>query len=122
MKIIFTLVALTAALGMHCGASLAAGTPPNPLDSRASIPALEYRSPFADYRRFGDAAPIPWKHANDEVGRIGGWRVYAKEASEPPQGLASPNATPAPVAADKSPVVPPPKTESGGHSGHDQHK
>ena len=121
----FTVMFVAVAVA-HCGYSGAAfaanGAPANPLDPRAGIPALTYRSPFTDYRRFGDEAFIPWKHSNDEVGRIGGWRVYAKEASEPPQGSASPNATQAPAAADKSPEVTPPKTESSGHSGHSQPK
>lgn len=123
MKFIVAFVAVVAAFGTHSGASLAAEvSAPNPLNSGASIPALNYRSPFSDYRRFGDEALIPWKHANDEVGRIGGWRVYAKEASEPPQGSASPNATQAPAAADKSPAVPPPKTESSAPIDHGRHK
>ena len=123
MKIIVSLLAVTAALGGHCEAAFGADTSPaNALDPRAAIPALTYRSAFADYRRLGDEALIPWKHANDEVGRIGGWRVYAKEASEPAQGSASPNATPKPAAVDKSPAAPPPKTESSAPSGHGQHK
>ncbi len=44
-------------------------------------PSIQYQSPFNDYRPLGEDKRIPWKAANDEVGKIGGWRVYAREAS-----------------------------------------
>ena len=34
------------------------------------------------YRRLGDETH-PWREANDTVNRIGGWRVYAREAQQP---------------------------------------
>ncbi len=37
-------------------------------------------SAFSTYRPFADAPPTDWRGANDQVGRIGGWRAYAKEA------------------------------------------
>ena len=55
---------------------------PDPADPSARVPAAEYRSPFADYRPLGDEAVGNWRAANDEVGRIGGWRAYAREAQE----------------------------------------
>ncbi len=48
-----------------------------------AAPALQYRSALADYRKFDDQAVAPWTEVNDTVGKIGGWRVYAKEAREP---------------------------------------
>jgi hypothetical protein len=56
-----------------------------------AAPALQYRSALADYRKFNDQAVAPWTEVNDTVGKIGGWRVYAKEAREPD-----------PAAADKA--------------------
>lgn len=39
-----------------------------------------YTSPLADYQPWTDEKVIPWTDANNTVGRIGGWRAYAKEA------------------------------------------
>jgi hypothetical protein len=36
-----------------------------------------------DYQPFSDEKVVPWKEANDNVGRIGGWREYAREARAP---------------------------------------
>lgn len=47
---------------------------------------LPYRSAFEGYRPFDDQKVAPWKESNDTVGRIGGWRAYAKEAQESQQG------------------------------------
>ena len=43
--------------------------------------ATSYHSAFEGYRSFTDEPVGNWKAANDKVGQIGGWRVYAKEAS-----------------------------------------
>ena len=40
-----------------------------------------YRSALQGYQPYGENKPVPWKEANDTVGRIGGWRAYAKEAA-----------------------------------------
>ena len=42
-----------------------------------------YRSAFEGYKPYTDDKLLDWKDANDNTGRIGGWRVYAKEASQP---------------------------------------
>jgi hypothetical protein len=52
----------------------------------ASAPAApsasdRYVSAFDGHRGHADAAPVPWRVANDTVGRIGGWRAYAREAA-----------------------------------------
>jgi hypothetical protein len=39
-----------------------------------------YRSAFSGYRGFADQPVAPWRESNDTVGRIGGWRTYAREA------------------------------------------
>lgn len=52
-------------------------------DAKASVPPVTYRSAFAGYRQNTEEKVGSWKDANDKVGRIGGWRVYAKEAREP---------------------------------------
>ena len=35
------------------------------------------------YPPFSDDKGFPWKEANDTVGKVGGWRAYAKEAQDP---------------------------------------
>ncbi|MBA2673794.1 hypothetical protein, partial [Ramlibacter sp.] len=41
---------------------------------------LSFRSTFEGYRAFTEEKVVPWREANDNVRRIGGWREYAKEA------------------------------------------
>lgn len=55
--------------------------------------ATPYASAFDGYRRFDDQKVQPWREANDTVGRIGGWRAYAREVSGPPNADL-PNADP----------------------------
>ena len=105
----------------------------DPTDARAPVPLVQYRSPFHDYRTFGDSVRTPWRQANDEVARIGGWRTYLREAQqahEPPEAA---NATeraksPPPVSANEKAPVTPPATASeptakpapGGHAHHNR--
>ena len=55
---------------------------PDPLDPKASVPALRYESAITSARRPKDEPPLSWREANDTVARIGGWRVYAREAQQ----------------------------------------
>lgn len=41
---------------------------------------LTYTSPLNGYQAYADQPVQSWREANDNVGRIGGWRTYAKEA------------------------------------------
>lgn len=59
---------------------------PDPLEARAPVAPLQYRSAFGGYRRFADEPLRSWREVNETVGRIGGWKVYAREASEPGRG------------------------------------
>jgi hypothetical protein len=61
--------------------------------------AQGYRSAFEEYQPFTDEKVLSWKQANDTVGRIGGWRAYAKEAQE-----AAGKADQAPVEGSAGPV------------------
>lgn len=58
---------------------------------QAAPPA--YRSALAGYQRYTEEKTVNWKEANDAVARIGGWRAYAKEASQPqaPEGADKPD-------------------------------
>jgi hypothetical protein len=57
---------------------------PDPLDTEAATPALDYRSPLRGYRSLDDNPLHDWREANELVGRIGGWRTYAQEPWEQP--------------------------------------
>ena len=84
----------------------------DPLDPTAQVPATRHESSLAQFRRMGDDKPVPWREANDAVARIGGWRVYAREAQQPDPGTAEkkPAASPAPA-----PAAP---ASAAGPSGH----
>jgi hypothetical protein len=91
----------------------AGSAPPDPLDAKAAVPTVVYPSAFKAYRRLDDARPVPWKQANDTVERIGGWRAYAREASQPDAPASAPAATtPAPARASE------PAAPASGRSGH----
>jgi hypothetical protein len=89
----------------------------DPLDPQASVPVLRYESAMTKYRRPSDEKAVSWRDANDAVARIGGWRVYAREAQQ-----ADPPAS-APPAARQPGGMPGDSTQKpmpAGHGGHRQ--
>lgn len=54
----------------------------DPLQAGAAVPAMVYSSPLARYRIAKDVEVGSWTEVNDTVTRIGGWRAYAREASQ----------------------------------------
>ena len=72
---------------------------PDPLDAQAALPPLRYRSALQAYRPNVAAAVGNWPAANEQVGRVGGWRAYAREAQQPD---AAP--VPAPTADPSKPM------------------
>ena len=110
MKSVIVFSAFAAAT-FGCANALSA---PDPANDKAVVPPVRYQSPFRDYRPLGEDQPIPWKAANDEVARIGGWRAYAKEARELPS-VETPAAVRPPAATP--PAAPAPKRPPG-HDGH----
>lgn len=94
---------------------------PDPLDPKASVPALGYASSFAEYRRLSDEKLISWRDANDTVNRIGGWRVYAREAQQPDPapGVALPAK---PAGAVPTPDPKPSSARASMPAGHGGHK
>ena len=74
----------------------------NPLEASAAVPQLTYESSFRNYRPLGNDTVGGWKEANDNVGRIGGWRVYAREAATPDAVTSQPAAG----ATESSPMEP----------------
>ena len=91
---------------------------PDPLDPKASVPTLTYESAFAPYRRLGDEKPLSWREANDTVARIGGWRVYAREAQQPDPASPAKPAVPAAAAVPTEKSTDMPKPTPAGHGGH----
>lgn len=65
---------------------------------------LQYVSPLRGYKPYADQPVESWREANDRVGRLGGWRAYAKEIQTG-------------VPAKDSAAVPPPAADP--HAGHD---
>ena len=55
--------------------------PPATATPSPSAPTLlQYHSVFTHYQPFSDQPLTPWPDSNATVAKIGGWRVYAKEA------------------------------------------
>lgn len=123
MKFITSAVVTSVIVCAHLSNAFAA---PDPILAESPTPATQYKSPFKDYRPLGDDKRTPWKAANDEVGKIGGWRVYLREAQE--GNKAAPEVAPATVSAPSTPKIPPvnslapDKPKLGEHAGHGQHK
>jgi hypothetical protein len=63
----------------------------DPATAHAPVPPVVHRSVFDGYRPHADVVPAPWQRSNETVGRIGGWRTYAREA----QPAATPASAPA---------------------------
>lgn len=106
-------LALTVALAAQAGHHAPPAGRASPLDAHADVPAVVYESAFARYRLHIDEKRRPWKEANDEVGRIGGWRAYAREAAQDDAVTA-----PDPKAAVTDPPVAPPPRAPGAHHKH----
>jgi hypothetical protein len=102
-------------------ASAAPAARTDPLDAKANVPALTYESSFSRYRRLSDDKAVSWRDTNDAVARIGGWRVYAREAQEsastaPAASTAAPTSNPSGTGKDA--VKPMPMPTPQGHTGH----
>ncbi|WP_293932080.1 hypothetical protein [Iodobacter sp.] len=52
------------------------------ISAPASITRLEYHSVLTQYQPYREQVLIPWRESNETVAKIGGWRVYAKEARQ----------------------------------------
>ena len=82
MKFIFNAVVLSSIAAVIFGVSSAnVIAAPDPGNAESATQTAQYNSPLKDYRPLGDDKRAPWKAANDEVAKIGGWRVYAREAA-----------------------------------------
>ena len=53
----------------------------DPGDAGARVAAFVHQPLFRDYQSAHEVSLGSWREANDTVGRIGGWRAYAREAN-----------------------------------------
>ena len=98
--------ALAALLALTVSAQTAPAPAPAPAPATPAAVPGTYRSALEDYQPYSESKSVPWKESNDTVGRIGGWRAYAKEAAE---GQAA--GAPAPAASGAADP----------HAGHGKH-
>ena len=98
-------------------------------DAAARSGGLSFRSALHGYQKFTDEKVGSWRDANDNVGRIGGWREYAKEA-QGGQGQsdhgAHGSAAPAAQGASNAPAqdgqtTAPARPAGAGAGGHGKH-
>lgn len=75
-------------MALLAGSAMAQTTPEQ--KPPAAPAQLSYISPLNGYQAYTDQPVQSWREANDNVGRIGGWRTYAKEArtAEPAKNAA----------------------------------
>ena len=73
---------------------------PDPLDPTTPVPPMVYSSALSAAPALPGTTVGSWQHANETVNRIGGWRVYGREAPEPasPAAAPTPPTVPAPTA------------------------
>jgi len=116
----------------------------------AATKAPVYTSAFDGFRRFDEQVVQPWREANENVRRIGGWQAYARESagegsapapsgdhnqhkpSAPGQAAprpGTPGPSPEPVKAPVKPAshpaakpTPAPHDTHQGHGGQTMHK
>jgi hypothetical protein len=62
--------------------------PAGPLSNEATTSVLNDQSPLKAYQPFREPELNDWREANEQVGRIGGWRTYAIEPWEQPSNNA----------------------------------
>lgn len=105
-------------LAAACWPAVAAAGRPDPANVDADVPFLKHQSALQRYRPLGEATPKPWRAANEEVARIGGWRAYLREATAPEAAPAS-TATPPMSSPATTPTAP--TQPAMPHHGHGHH-
>lgn len=102
-----------AAIGLAANASAHnAPARPDPLNAKAEVPALVYRSAFQGYRPNVEGELGSWSELNQTAHQIGGWRAYAKESRQA-DDAAAPRAAASAASAPVKPATQPP-----GHAHH----
>jgi hypothetical protein len=93
----------------------APGGKADPLNAIASVPRLAFRSTLSGYKPYADQPVGSWRQVNETVNSIGGWRVYAREASQPDTPATS---APADSSTPPAPTTPAPASAPAVHGGH----
>lgn len=63
--------------------TIRAEEPPAHADKITITIPVSYFSAFSSYRAYKDQPVLSWPAANDQAGKIGGWRFYAREGKQP---------------------------------------
>ncbi len=85
-----TAIALLPALWWPAAVLAQTASRPDPLDAKVATPPVVYRSALVGYKKLAaESPPVAWRQANDAVGRVGGWRAYAREAQAPEPAASS---------------------------------
>lgn len=74
----------TALWAAPAGAQTPATVQAKPVAPAAADALAPYRSALDGYQRYTEEKTVDWKQANDTAARIGGWREYARQASQQP--------------------------------------
>lgn len=84
IRFIFKPLAGLAALWPAWASIAQAQTPaaPPPANTPAQAEPAPFRSALENYQPYTDEKITPWKAANEQVDRNGGWRAYAKEGRQ----------------------------------------
>lgn len=84
--------------------------------TNTAAPPLRYSSVFDQYRGYDEIQVGSWRESNDTVGRIGGWRYYAREAEQTydAEGTEQPSTSGQP----EPPAVSPPEHKSDNNQIH----
>jgi hypothetical protein len=83
---------------------------PDPMDPRAKVPPVEFRSAFEGYKPYAEPELRDWRKSNEEVGAAGGHAGHRHG-----QGAGTQTSKPQPGSAEKSEGGP-------AHQGHGGHK
>ena len=67
----------------------------DPASAKSPAEPVSYRSAFTGYRALREESVAAWKDSNSLAAKIGGWRVYAKEARQPDTTSSAPTSAPA---------------------------
>lgn len=108
--VMFTLVCLSLSSPTYGQSGLESGLTAHE-STEFVAPDFSYFSVFDHYQRYQEEAVTSWPEANATVGRIGGWRFYAEEASPADQPDLQSVAPPQPLTS-------PPTDDSDKHTGH----
>jgi hypothetical protein len=74
-----TRACLALSCAIFAGAAAAQAVSPTETTPTRPLVQVEYKSALSNFKPYTDQAIESWVKANDLVGRIGGWRSYAKE-------------------------------------------